>query len=98
MGWAGWDEERGGWDGRANMRDGEKDGGGRLLGPGTEVGDGAAGRWMGVGEAEGEEELDGERTGREKVQVGVSDGFQVSGNGREARGRLEDRAEAKCLR
>lgn len=49
------------------------------MGPGTEVGDGAADRWMGVGEGRREEELDGERTGREKGQVGVSDGFQVSG-------------------
>lgn len=55
------------------------------------------GGW-GVGQGGGEEELDGERTGREKGQVGVSDGFQVSGNGREAMGRLEERTEAKCLR
>ena len=68
------------------------------MGPGMEVGDGAADRWMRVGKGRREEELDGERTGREKGQVGVSDGFQVSGNGREAVGIVEERAEAKCLR
>lgn len=67
------------------------------MGPGMELGNGAADLWLGVGEGRRREELGGEETGREKGEVGVSDGFQVSGNGGEAEGRLE-RTGAKCLR
>lgn len=68
------------------------------MGPGMELGNGAADLWLGVGEGRRREELGGEETGREKGEVGVSDGFQVSGNGGEAKGRLEERTGAKCLR
>ena len=68
------------------------------MGPGMELGNGAADLWLGVGEGRRREELGGEGTGRQKGDVGVSDGFQVSRNGGEAEGRLEERTGAKCLR
>lgn len=48
------------------------------MGPGTEVGDGAADGWMGVGQGEGgKKNWMGKDWGEREEQVGVSDGFQV---------------------
>ncbi|MBV94784.1 Sodium/potassium-transporting ATPase subunit alpha-3, partial [Eschrichtius robustus] len=45
-----------------------------------ELGNGAADLWLGVGEGRRREELGGEGTGRQKGDVGVSDGFQSGGS------------------
>lgn len=71
----GWRERP--WMGEADEREckGHKeDGGGRLMGLGMEVGDGAADLWTGVGEGGWGEEMGGERTGREDRERG--DGSQ----------------------
>lgn len=78
-------EERGGlgWESKYEG-DGEKRWRRKAVGSRDRGGGmGAADGWMGWARGEGKKNWMGRRTGREKGQVGVSDGFQgVSGNGR----------------
>lgn len=54
---------------------------------------------MEEGEGDGEKNWVGRGLGERRGEVGVSDGFQVSGmEGEEAVGSWEERSEAKCLR